>query len=145
MPNLTGYYIDEDDLKPYMPSEELTAITETIDTQSGETNVQMAIINACSIADTYLQNHYDLPLAASLKTEALKGALAKIVVWEISGNYSSISEEVRRIREKNYDDAMNYLRGLADGSIHLIDEGNDTNEADKYYADSNQRIQRNFY
>lgn len=131
-------YIVENDLKVYMPSAEITNMKETI----GTTNtIDMAIANVCAMADTKLQDRYDLPLASTFETLGLKSALAKICVWEISGNYSSLSEQTRLLREKNYDEGMKYLNGLADGSVKLVDSAA-VAETDKYAFDSQVRITR---
>lgn len=131
-------YIVENDLKVYMPSAEITQIKETIGTTN---NIDMAIANVCAMADTKLQDRYDLPLASTFETLGLKSAIAKIVVWDLSGNYSSLSEQTRILREKNYDEGMKYLNGLADGSIKLVDSAA-VAETDKYAFDSYQRITR---
>lgn len=131
-------YIEENDLKVYMPTAELTAIKETIGSSD---NVAMAIANVCALADTKLLNQYDLPLALTIETLALKSALAKITVWDLSGNYSSLSDVVKEKREKDYNDGMAYLNGLADGSIKLIDT-EAVSEADRYAFDSQVRITR---
>lgn len=131
-------YIEENDLKVYMPANELATIKETIDDSD---NVTMAIANVCALADTKLQNQYDLPLATTIETLALKSALAKITVWDLSGNYSSLSDTVKEKREKDYNDGMRYLDGLADGSIKLIDSAA-VSEADRYAFDSQVRITR---
>ena len=142
---LEDYYITENDLKTYMPAAELLSITEEID---GEvTNVERAIINVCSLVDTYLQRNYDLPLKECLITDALKSNIAHKVIWDLTGNYSSVSKETKDIREKNEQDAMNYFMKLATGELQLTcaDDPDALSEADKYHFDSNQRIDRDFH
>lgn len=142
---LTGYYIDENDLKAYMPASELLSITENID--GDVTNVQKAIINVCSLADTYLQRNYDLPLKECFVTNALKSRIAHWVIWDLTGNYSSVSEETKKVREKNYDEAIKFFKDLANGTLQLTcsDDTDALSEADKYFFDSNQRIDRDFH
>lgn len=147
MPELTGYYINETDLKPYIDNDELSRINVEIDSETGETNIQLAIKNVCALADTYLQAKYDLPLAATINTAPLKSMIAKKVVWDISNLYTSLSDEVRKIRESYNDEAMEFFKGLASGDVKLLDSvtENVLDEADKYYFDANQRITRDFY
>jgi len=147
MAELTGYYINEIDLKPYIDNDELTRITSEINSETGETNIQLAIKNVCALADTYLKNKYDLPLADTIETSPLKSMIAKKVVWDISNLYTSLSDEVRKIRESYNTEAMKFFEGLADGTIKLLDsnEDEDLSQTDRYYFDANQRITRDFY
>ena len=147
MAELTGYYINEIDLKPYIDNDELTRITSQINSETGETNIQLAIKNVCALADTYLKNKYDLPLADTIETSPLKSMIAKKVVWDISNLYTSLSDEVRKIRESYNTEAMKFFEGLADGTIKLLDsnEDEDLSQTDRYYFDANQRITRDFY
>ena len=147
MPELTGYYINETDLKPYIDNDELTRITVEIDPLTEETNIQLAIKNVCALADTYLQAKYDLPLAATINTDPLNSMIAKKVVWDISNLYSSLSDEIRKIRESYNEEAMKFFAGLASGDIKLIDSDVDVTlaEEDKYYFDANLRQTRDFY
>jgi len=147
MAELTGYYINEIHLKPYIDNDELTRITSEINSETGETNIQLAIKNVCALADTYLKNKYDLPLADTIETSPLKSMIAKKVVWDISNLYTSLSDEVRKIRESYNTEAMKFFEGLADGTIKLLDsnEDEDLSQTDRYYFDANQRITRDFY
>lgn len=147
MAELTGYYINETDLKPYIDDDELSRITKEINSETGETNIQLAIKNVCALADTYLKQKYDLPLASTIETSPLKSMIAKKVVWDISNLYTSLSDEVRKIRESYNKEAMDFFEGLASGAIELIDSDEDEvlSQADKYSFDSNQRITRDFY
>lgn len=147
MAELEGYYIKETDLKPYIDDEELSRITKEIDSGAGETNIQLAIKNVCALADTYINQKYDLPLSATIETAPLKSMIAKKVVWDISNLYTSLSDEVRKIRESYNTEAMSFFEDIASGKIELIDsdEEETLTEADKYLFDSNQRVTRDFY
>src|SRR5574338_1697934 len=147
MADLTDYYISETDLKPYIDNDELARITVEIDSETGETNVQLAIKNVCALADTYLQAKYDLPLADSIEISALKSMIAKKVVWDVSNLYTSLSDEARKIRESYNAEAMKFFEGLASGDVKLLDSDPDNiiDEADKYHFDANLRITRDFY
>jgi phage gp36-like protein len=144
---LENYYINETDLKSYINNDELTNITEEIDAGTGGTNIQLAIKNVCALADTYLKQKYDLPLASTINTAPLKSMIAKKVVWDISNLYTSLSDEVRKIRESYNNEAMDYFDNLAKGTITLIDSNivETLAQADKYYFDANVRITREFY
>lgn len=137
-------YIVEDDLKAYMPSSELTNLKETIQASPLVTNVSKLLENVCALADTKLQGLYVIPLAEEYVTLSLKSALCKIVIWELSGSMSSISEQVRLQREKNYNDGMKFLNECADGSTKLINTATALSEDDKYVFDSVVRIDRAF-
>lgn len=143
---LEGYYINENDLSAYMPAEELDALTQQQD--DTVTNIQTAIMNTCAMADGYLQKQYDLPLAGTYVLNPLKSAIAKIVIWDVSGLYSSLSTETRSKREKDYDSSMKWLEDIGAGKIQLLNtdtEDGTLSEADKYYFDANQRITRDFH
>lgn len=147
MAELEGYYINETDLKAYIDNVELTNITKEINSETGETNIQLAIKNVCAIADTYLKQKYDLPLSATIETSPLKSMIAKKVVWDVSNLYTSLSDEVRKIRESYNDEAMEFFEGLASGKVELIDsdEEEELSQEDKYHFDANLRITRDFY
>ncbi len=147
MAELEGYYINETDLKPYIDNDELANVTKEINPDTGETNIQLAIKNVCALADTYLKQKYDLPLASTIETSPLKSMIAKKVVWDISNLYTSLSDEVRKIRESYNTEAMEFFEGLASGKGELIDSDAEEElaQADKYHFDSNQRVTRDFY
>lgn len=144
---LEGYYINEIDLKPYIDDDELNRITKEIDPETAETNIHLAIMNVCALANTYLKCKYDLPLSTTIEISPLKSMIAKKVVWDISNLYTSLSEEVRKIRESFNTEAMKFFEGLADGSIKLLDsdEEEDLSQSERYFFDANQRITRDFY
>ena len=147
MAELEGYYINEIDLKLYIDNDELTNITKEINSETGETNIQLAIKNVCALADTYLKQKYDLPLAETINADPLKSMIAKKVVWDVSNLYTSLSDEVRKIRESYNKEAMDFFTDLASGDIELLDSDEDEvlAQADKYHFDSNIRITRDFY
>lgn len=147
MADLEGYYINETDLKAYMPAAELDKVTEFLTGSAGETNVQRVIKNVCGWIDTKLQKKYDLPLKESYNLSALKAAASKKVVWDLSNNYSSISEETRKVRQTMNDEANLYIEDLASGKDELIDSAaTPLPETDKYYFEANTvRIPRDMH
>jgi phage gp36-like protein len=145
------YYIDVSDLAAYMPAAEITNNTRALDPdsedESPETNVDRIIKNVCGLADSYLQNRYDIPLKADLVTDALKKALCKMVIWDLSSNYTNLDEQTYKIRSKDNDDAVMYLERIASGKAKLdsTDETNELHNADKYSFDSDQRIDNKLF
>jgi phage gp36-like protein len=140
---LTGYYINENDLLTCISQDELTAITVVIDETAKTTNVTELIKKICAMVDTKIQSFYDIPLDPSFDITPLKDAIARIVVYGLSGLYSSLSDNVLKIRDSQNKDALSYIEGIASGDIKLISTSN-VKEADKYYFDSLVRIDRTF-
>lgn len=141
---LAGYYIEDvNELKSRIDSDELKAITIIVNEDTGLTNVQQLIINICAMVDTKIQSFYDIPLDASYDRTALKDAIIVMVVFGLSGLYSSLSDNVFKARESQNKDAFAYINGIASGDIKLISSAN-VKEADKYYFDALVRIDRTF-
>ncbi len=149
---LSGYYINENDLLPYIDSTELNSITTVIDSSSGLTNVQQAIINRCSYVDSQLSDRYETPFdlndatQAKYVTNALKQAIASMVLYDLLINYQSASEEVAKVREMNYKNAIQFLTDIRNGKLSLITELDDLGEkVDRYYFKSTKRIDESFH
>ncbi len=91
--------------------------------QVDEPRVAAAISRAASLADGHCLARY--PALANLPAAdvpaALKGAVADIARWYLrdrAGDRGAVDEVVR----KRYEDALNYLHGIADGSVDLASE-----------------------
>jgi phage gp36-like protein len=149
MADAPTYYIDESDLAAYIPAAEITNNTRPLDPEDadGETNIDRIIKSVCSMADGYLQNRYDIPLKADLVTDVLKKHLCKIVIWDLSSNYTNMDEQTFKIRSKDNDDAIAFLEKISIGKIKLdsTDETNELKNSDKYSFDSDQRIDNKLF
>lgn len=144
MPDLEGYYLTENDLKAYITAEELQRLT--VEIESTETNIQRIIKDRSSWADTKLQAHYDLPIDENVyDLRAFKGHLTKLVIWDLSANYSDIGEQQRLLRQEWKNEAMEFFDGLASGIVKLTSGATDTTEEEKFYFDANLRITRDFH
>lgn len=147
MADTPTYYIDESDLAAYIPAKEIANNKRPLKEGSDETNLDRIIASVCGMADGYLENRYDIPLSADLITEVLKRHLCKIVIWDLSSNYTNLDEQTFKIRSKDNDDAILFLEKLANGKIKLnsTDEADTLLNKDKYSFDSDQRIDNKLF
>lgn len=136
-------YINSDDLKKYLPSQELANITEVI-TES-ETNIDAVISDVSSFVNSKLQKKYDIPVSEELyDISPIKNAVAHIVIWNLSNFYSSLSETTRALRRDNYNDALLFIHALESGTSQLVMINPEATQESKYHFDSVVRIKRDF-
>lgn len=141
-------YITDKDLLAYIDANDLASIEHTIEGETPDNNVDKAIINRCSYANTLLANKYQVPFEDGDNhiTEAFKAAICHLVLYDLLTGYDSVSDHELQIRRDNAKSADQFLKDVRDGKQDLITELNDEAEkTDRYFFNSNKRITSDFH
>lgn len=143
-------FVVEDDLKAFLSASEIAGIKQTVVTgPPAVTNIDMCLSNNCSTAYSYLSGVYDTPfdVGDALITDALIKNTVILCVFELSSLIDSISENVLKIREKLYNNAIKWFEDIRDGKTRLETySDDDTEDPGKYYFGANDiRIDSNFH
>jgi phage gp36-like protein len=109
-----GYCTEEDILK-LLPEAQLLRLTDDENTGSvNDERVTEAIDSAANEIDTYLGSRYELPLSST--PPILLKMNVDIAIYNL---YSRVKEQTPETRKDRYDNAIKFLKNVAEGKISL--------------------------